>query len=192
MKTALFLVVGLLGASACKKPVESPASPPEPQRERIEVMTPGGERTLLLDVEPGGYSLRDPAGWSIGQALIDATTVRVTDRAGSTLVTVTRTSAGFSLDDGSGGPPLEGALSDEGLALTRGAKVEGLLAQHALKLPDRTLFVVDNDALIQVVSQGDAVLEVRGHVGDGAAYLAWRELGFPERLALMLFSAELL
>lgn len=195
MKAAAFaalLLAALVGVAAggCTKPVAAPEAPRSPVREPIEVMAPGGERTLRLDVEPDGYTLRDQAGWSIGRAIIDARSVRVTDRGGAVLVTVSRTASGFVLEGG--GERLEGALKDEGLVLTRGKEPAGLLSEHALKLPDRTLFVVDNDALVQVVNEGGAVLEVRGHVGDGAVYLAWKELSFPERLALMLFSAELL
>ncbi len=190
--TAL-LSSSLLGAGGCKEPREAAAPDvvsARHTREPIDVMAPGGERTLRLEVEPGGYNLKDRAGWSIGRAIMGDSSVRVTDRTGTTLITVARTAAGFTLDDGSG-TPLLGTLGDDGIELTRGGERLGLLTEHTLELPDRTLFVIDNGAYIQVAREDQALLEVRGPVGDGAAFLAWTELSFPERLSLMLFFSEL-
>lgn len=194
-RLALALVLPLvLGAgSACKPPSPPPSAPPSPatSRQPIDVMAPGGERTLRLEVEESGYTLVDAAGWAIGRALVDASAVRVTDRQGATVATVSRTPDGFLLEDDSGGR-LEGRERAEGLELARGGARVGLFAQHTLSLPDRTLLVASNADYVQVAREGATLLEVRGPVGDAAVYLAWTELSFPERLALMLFSAELL
>lgn len=183
------LALGALGA--CKPPDPPPPSAPAPARQPIDVMAPGGERTLRLEADESGYTLVDAAGWAIGRAFVDKSTVRLTDRQGSTVVTVSRTPEGFLLDDGSGGR-LVGTEGDEGLELARDGIRVGLLAHHALALRDRTLFVASNADYVQVVREGTTLLEVRGPVGDAAVYLAWTELRFPERLALMLFSTELL
>lgn len=186
--------VALAAFAACQRPrapEPAPEAKPSPAREPIDVMAPGGERTLRLEVEPDGYTFVDVAGWPVGRALVDERSVRVTDRQGATVVTVSRTAAGFSLDDGSG-VALEGTEGDEGLELSRGGARIGLLGRHALLLPDRTLFVASNAGYVQVVREGAPLLEVRGPVGDAAVYLAWTELPFPERLALMVFSTELL
>lgn len=190
----LVLVAGLaLFVGACQRSAPAPvvAEAPAPGRERIDVMAPGGERTLRLEVEPDGYALIDAAGWPIGRALIDTSSVRVTDRQGNTIVKVSRTDEGFTLDDGSGGV-LQGREGDEGLELSHAGTRVGLLAHHALLLRDRKLVVSSSAGYVQVRAEDAPLLEVRGPVGDGAAYLAWTELSFPERLALMLFSTELL
>lgn len=193
MKQALVaLLLAPLAALGCTKPTKPPPSEGVPAvlRDPIDVMTPGGERTLLLKADADGYTLVDRAGWSIGRAIVEERSLRVTDRDGATLVTLSRTPAGFVVDSGGSGPHLEGQLTDEGLALKRGGELVGAFTRRTLNLGARTLLVIDNDAYVQVLDEEGAVLEVRGPVGDGAAYLAWKELPFPERIALMLFTAE--
>lgn len=185
---ALLGALLLLGLG-CPKP--SPAPPPA-ARSDIEVMAPGGELTLVLDVSEGGYALLDRAGSRIGDVLVEKDAVRVLDPYGAPLAVVERRGDGFALQDGSGALVLNAEASAQGFALARGSGAPfGTRGPEGLVLDGHRVFAVANGEYVQVLLDGSTVLEVRGDVdGGAAAFLALAELPFPERVALMVWVNE--
>lgn len=195
LRVVAVALVGAALAAGCKpeaKPAEpaEPAPPPAPARAAIEVLLPGGQVTARLEPMPDGYVLHDVAGWPIGRARIDGDSVRMEGRTGEPLCTASTSEAGFTLDDGGPKPRLVGVENGAGVQISSPEGVVAVLTSGRLQAGGHTLATTPAGDRLFVSVDGEPVLALRGFSHEGGVWLAWTELTFPERVAMMLLHAE--